>query len=284
MDSIAFPWLKHLPDDEQVECLRELKKILSQGSGSWEFRLNSLDEALISWKSTAEVYADSETLAALTAKVRQDVLTAFEVDENYASTRSTALTPSEEAQTKTEITEYLERMYGVGEMPLTVGPAPRLLDCGLCYEEDGEEVHPHPECTWEIPCPRCGKRVETWFDRSLCPEPCGSMHNRCTDCGNIVDHCPIESARAQARYKPGSVITQGIGPGSWRWEVVDVLNTCYRVRTLTGSTSGSPTYSTWEFGLCEDATVLEWQKDGREGVIDAEGNSSIPEEAKTDGD
>ncbi|MEU7093021.1 hypothetical protein [Kitasatospora aureofaciens] len=23
----------------------------------------------------------------------------------------------------------------------------RLLDCGLCYEEDGEEVHPHPECT-----------------------------------------------------------------------------------------------------------------------------------------
>ncbi|WP_199570534.1 hypothetical protein [Streptomyces murinus] len=24
---------------------------------------------------------------------------------------------------------------------------PRLLDCGLCYEEDGEEVHPHPECT-----------------------------------------------------------------------------------------------------------------------------------------
>ncbi|WPR52843.1 hypothetical protein SJI45_19090 [Streptomyces sp. S399] len=25
--------------------------------------------------------------------------------------------------------------------------SPRLLDCGLCYEEDGEEVHPHPECT-----------------------------------------------------------------------------------------------------------------------------------------
>lgn len=23
---------------------------------------------------------------------------------------------------------------------------PRLLDCGLCYEENGEEVHPHPEC------------------------------------------------------------------------------------------------------------------------------------------
>ncbi|MEU8642230.1 hypothetical protein AB0C91_09965 [Streptomyces sp. NPDC048674] len=23
---------------------------------------------------------------------------------------------------------------------------PRLLDCGFCYEEQGEEVHPHPEC------------------------------------------------------------------------------------------------------------------------------------------
>ncbi|MCI3277596.1 hypothetical protein [Streptomyces cylindrosporus] len=23
---------------------------------------------------------------------------------------------------------------------------PRLLDCGWCYEEQGEEVHPHPEC------------------------------------------------------------------------------------------------------------------------------------------
>ncbi|MCI3240261.1 hypothetical protein [Streptomyces spinosisporus] len=28
------------------------------------------------------------------------------------------------------------------------GPAtePRLLGCGLCYEENGEECHPHPEC------------------------------------------------------------------------------------------------------------------------------------------
>lgn len=27
----------------------------------------------------------------------------------------------------------------------TAQPA-RLLDCGWCYEENGEEVHPHPEC------------------------------------------------------------------------------------------------------------------------------------------
>lgn len=28
-----------------------------------------------------------------------------------------------------------------------LGVTPRLLDCGWCYEEWGEEVHPHPECT-----------------------------------------------------------------------------------------------------------------------------------------
>jgi hypothetical protein len=27
----------------------------------------------------------------------------------------------------------------------------RLLDCGLCYEEQGEEVHPHPECPIAAP-------------------------------------------------------------------------------------------------------------------------------------
>ena len=25
----------------------------------------------------------------------------------------------------------------------------RLLACGHCYEENGEEVHPHPECTYD---------------------------------------------------------------------------------------------------------------------------------------
>ncbi|MGW5925242.1 hypothetical protein ACWF2L_03210 [Streptomyces anulatus] len=25
-------------------------------------------------------------------------------------------------------------------------PGARLLECGLCYEEDGQEVHPHPQC------------------------------------------------------------------------------------------------------------------------------------------
>ena len=34
-------------------------------------------------------------------------------------------------------------LAGTSEGPT---PEPRLLDCGWCYEEQGEEVHPHPEC------------------------------------------------------------------------------------------------------------------------------------------
>jgi hypothetical protein len=33
-----------------------------------------------------------------------------------------------------------------GAPELTGVAGPRLLSCGLCYEESGEEVHPHPEC------------------------------------------------------------------------------------------------------------------------------------------
>ena len=29
---------------------------------------------------------------------------------------------------------------------MTETPKARLLSCGFCFEEQGEEVHPHPEC------------------------------------------------------------------------------------------------------------------------------------------
>lgn len=33
---------------------------------------------------------------------------------------------------------------------------------------------------------------DSWFDREICPEPCGTMHDRCTDCGVAVDGCAHE--------------------------------------------------------------------------------------------
>lgn len=41
-----------------------------------------------------------------------------------------------------------------------------------------------------------------YFDRSICPEPCGAMHYRCTDCGWALDYCPHEDPDVE---KCGSV-------------------------------------------------------------------------------
>jgi hypothetical protein len=47
---------------------------------------------------------------------------------------------------------------------------PRLLDCGRCYEENGQEVHPHPECaTGARPATRCGATSDGAFERHLGP-------------------------------------------------------------------------------------------------------------------
>jgi hypothetical protein len=32
-----------------------------------------------------------------------------------------------------------------------------------------------------------------WFDRSICPEPCGVMHSYCTRCGDLQDPCAHEN-------------------------------------------------------------------------------------------
>jgi hypothetical protein len=34
----------------------------------------------------------------------------------------------------------------------------------------------------------------TWFDRELCAEPCGAMHQRCRDCGRPTDQCHWEAS------------------------------------------------------------------------------------------
>jgi hypothetical protein len=35
---------------------------------------------------------------------------------------------------------------------------------------------------------RC-KHENTWFDRTVCEEPCGAMHTVCSDCSAVVDYC-----------------------------------------------------------------------------------------------
>ena len=89
----------------------------------------------------------------------------------------------------------------------------------------------------------------------------------------------IQQPEHEPRYRRGPVITEDNGPGSRRWEVVDVLNAHYRVRHLF-SALGEPSYSTWEFALCEAYTVLEWQKDEADGVMDEHGRVTVPREGE----
>ncbi len=46
----------------------------------------------------------------------------------------------------------------------------------------------YPEDTWEPHCPG----GDVWFDRTICPEPCDMMHDRCTECGKVIGYCPFE--------------------------------------------------------------------------------------------
>ncbi|MFB6831098.1 hypothetical protein [Streptomyces hydrogenans] len=48
---------------------------------------------------------------------------------------------------------------------------------GGAFTQQAEALRVHP-------CPH----PDTWFDRSVGAEPCGSMHDRCTDCGVVVGH------------------------------------------------------------------------------------------------
>lgn len=46
----------------------------------------------------------------------------------------------------------------------------------------------------DVQCPRCDEPAyNNWFDRTVCPEPCGGMHTRCQNCGYAVDLCPFET-------------------------------------------------------------------------------------------
>jgi len=49
------------------------------------------------------------------------------------------------------------------------------------------------------PCPH----DESWFDRSICPEPCGTMHDYCVKCGECVDPCYWRSPKGELVLERG---------------------------------------------------------------------------------
>ncbi len=75
------------------------------------------------------------------------------------------------------------------------GPAYyRCPDCKVtwhAYEENTIERAQVQELWGEC------HHVDTWFDRTFCPEPCGSMHTICTDCGEIFGGCVLNNTEGE---------------------------------------------------------------------------------------
>lgn len=83
-----------------------------------------------------------------------------------------------------------------------------LCRCAAFIPADAETAG-EPEAPEDLPlCRSCGKRVETWFDRSVCAEPCESMHDRCSACGVTVTPCPnmSEPEAPEHACKPGATL------------------------------------------------------------------------------
>lgn len=59
------------------------------------------------------------------------------------------------------------------------------------------------------PCRHDDPSADTWFDRTICPEPCGGMHTRCADCGKALDCCPLERPAVEARTEWGARFEDG---------------------------------------------------------------------------
>ena len=62
------------------------------------------------------------------------------------------------------------------------------------FEDLGDTPEPDDEDFKIEPCPHCGgPGDDAWFDRSICPDPCDMMHDRCNNCGrDIHGECPWE--------------------------------------------------------------------------------------------
>ena len=63
------------------------------------------------------------------------------------------------------------------------------------------------------PCHECGSTADSWYDRSICAEPCGSSHDRCSDCGAAVGRCPNEAPKAKPPRRPPYAVAYALASG-----------------------------------------------------------------------
>ncbi|MDX3298617.1 hypothetical protein PV569_33690 [Streptomyces scabiei] len=79
----------------------------------------------------------------------------------------------------------------------------RLLDCGLCYEENGQEIHPHPECTATTPPPPELRDVITAAIRERRNTGRGYVDCECGSCAVSTGPCHCEPAHCPSAPHDG---------------------------------------------------------------------------------
>jgi len=73
---------------------------------------------------------------------------------------------------------------------------------GHCSEQADGDNCPCDEPIESGPCPSCGQQAGTWFDRSVCAEPCSSAHNRCANCGAVTGDACLNEAPPEPEAPP----------------------------------------------------------------------------------
>lgn len=100
--------------------------------------------------------------------------------------------------------------------PATKDMEMRLCECGAVESRTSE-----PEAPEEPPCPSCGQQDGTWFDRSICPEPCGSGHSRCANCGAVTGDACINEA-PQAPKGPPPRLSYAVAYATGSGDVIEI--------------------------------------------------------------
>lgn len=71
--------------------------------------------------------------------------------------------------------------------------------------------------------------ADAWFDREVCPEPCGMMHYRCRVCGAAVDGCEFEGSG-------NAVVPVAAESGDlWNTEIEALRGNMFAINASSGS-------------------------------------------------
>lgn len=243
MDSSAFPWLKHLPEDEQREFVRDLGASF-EIHDNWDQRLKVAEQTIAVWRASAQAYADGLESEDLTENLRAmrefEELTGLKASEGIPVAKVKSLKgvvgalmwlaylPEDEQR------QFWEELFGA-------------LDDVVC-DQDSPSAADYAQAA--------GPVLYAWKSTAQAhadglPEILATVTPG--DFGEVLP--PY-----QPGYVKGSIIEvkppRGRERGR-RYRVMELRGGSYLLKALFSSLS--PEYVWWDYEGCDHNTRLEWQ-------------------------